>query len=125
MDGYEVMPMQDAAKLGDIFITVTGNKHVIDGQHFALMKDGAIVCNSGHFDLELNLVALEKITQSKREARPLMEEYKLKDGRNIYVLAQGRLVNLSCAEGHPASVMDMSFANQALGLNIWSKIKGL
>ncbi len=124
MDGYEVMPIADAAKLGDIFITVTGNKHVIDGPHFESMKDGAIVCNSGHFDLELNLVALEKITQAKREARPLMEEYKMKNGRNIYVLAQGRLVNLSCAEGHPASVMDMSFANQALGLEYLVKHKG-
>jgi adenosylhomocysteinase len=124
MDGYEVMPIAQAAKLGDIFITVTGNKHVIDGPHFEAMKDGAIVCNSGHFDLELNLVALEKITQAKREARPLMEEYKLKNGRNIYVLAQGRLVNLSCAEGHPASVMDMSFANQALGLEYLVKHKG-
>ena len=124
MDGYEVMPIAEAAKLGDIFITVTGNKHVIDGQHFAVMKDGAIVSNSGHFDLELNLVALEKLTQERREVRPLMEEFKLKDGRNIYVLAQGRLVNLSCAEGHPASVMDMSFANQALGLEYLVKEKG-
>ncbi len=124
MDGYEVMPIAEAAKLGDIFITVTGNKHVIDGQHFAVMKDGAIVSNSGHFDLELNLVALEKLAQKRREVRPLMEEFKLKDGRNIYVLAQGRLVNLSCAEGHPASVMDMSFANQALGLEYLVKEKG-
>jgi len=124
MDGYEVMPIAEAAKLGDVFITVTGNKHVIDGPHFGLMKDGAIVCNSGHFDSELNIVALEKLAQAKREVRPLMDEFKLKDGRNIYVLAQGRLVNLSCAEGHPASVMDMSFANQALALEYLVKNKG-
>lgn len=124
MDGYEVMTINEAAKLGDIFVTVTGNKHVIDGKHFEVMKEGAIICNSGHFDLELNLVALEKQTKAKREVRPLMDEYKLKDGRNIYVLAQGRLVNLSCAEGHPASVMDMSFANQALGLEYLVKNNG-
>ncbi len=116
MDGFQVMPILEAAPLGDIFITVTGNRHVIDEPHFRVMKDGAIVCNSGHFDLELNLEALSSLSTGKREVRPLMEEFKLKDGRRIYVLAEGRLVNLACAEGHPASVMDMSFANQALAL---------
>lgn len=116
MDGFRVMPIAEAACLGDLFITVTGNRHVIDGNHFEHMKDGAIVCNSGHFDLELNLVALEKIAKAKREVRPYMDEYVLKNGNRVYVLAEGRLVNLSCAEGHPASVMDMSFANQALAL---------
>ncbi|MBP6349244.1 MAG: adenosylhomocysteinase [Candidatus Obscuribacter sp.] len=124
MDGFRVMPIAEAATLGDIFITVTGNKHVIDGPHFEHMRDGAIICNSGHFDLELNLTALEKMAKSKREVRPLMEEFELKSGNRIYVLAQGRLVNLSCAEGHPASVMDMSFANQALALEYLVKNKG-
>lgn len=114
MDGFRVMPITEAAPQGDVFITVTGNRHVIDGPHFAQMKEGAIVCNSGHFDLELNLEALEKMAKSKRNVRPLMEEYTLASGNRIYVLADGRLVNLACAEGHPASVMDMSFANQAL-----------
>ena len=116
MDGFRVMPIDEAASLGDLFITVTGNRHVIDLKHFEQMKDGAIVCNSGHFDLELNLVALEKISKGKREVRPYMDEHVLKNGNRIFVLAEGRLVNLSCAEGHPASVMDMSFANQALAL---------
>lgn len=124
MDGFRVMPIEEAAALGDIFITVTGNRHVIDGPHFAKMKDGAIVCNSGHFDLELNLVALEKLSTSKREVRPFMDEFVLKSGNRIFVLAEGRLVNLSCAEGHPASVMDMSFANQALALEHLVKNKG-
>lgn len=116
MDGFKVMPINEAAEHGDIFITVTGNRHVIDKDHFAHMKDGAIVCNSGHFDLELNLTALSSIATDKHIVRPLMEEFVLKNGRRIYVLAEGRLVNLACAEGHPASVMDMSFANQALAL---------
>jgi adenosylhomocysteinase len=116
MDGFRVMPIAEAASEGDIFITVTGNRHVIDGKHFEKMKDGVIVCNSGHFDLELNLVALEKAAKQKRQVRPYMDEHVLKNGNRIYVLAEGRLVNLSCAEGHPASVMDMSFANQALAL---------
>ena len=124
MDGFRVMPIAEAAALGDIFITVTGNRHVIDGPDFAKMKDGAIVCNSGHFDLELNLVALEKASTGKREVRPFMDEFVLKSGNRIYVLAEGRLVNLSCAEGHPASVMDMSFANQALALEHLVKKKG-
>lgn len=123
MDGFRVMPIAEAAPLGDIFITVTGNRHVIDSQHFEKMKDGAIVCNSGHFDLELNLVALEKQAKSKREVRAYMDEFTLASGNKIYVLAEGRLVNLSCAEGHPASVMDMSFANQALALEYLVKNK--
>jgi len=124
MDGFRVMPVVEAAAIGDLFITVTGNRHVIDGPHFATMKDGAIVCNSGHFDLELNLEALRKMAKSKREVRPLMEEFELPSGNKVYVLAEGRLVNLSCAEGHPASVMDMSFANQALALEFLAKKKG-
>lgn len=124
MDGFRVMPIDEAAKEGDLFITVTGNRHVIDGKHFEKMKDGAIVCNSGHFDLELNLEALKKLAKGKREVRPMMDEFELKNGNRIYVLAEGRLVNLSCAEGHPASVMDMSFANQALALEYLVKHKG-
>lgn len=123
MDGFRVMPISEAAALGDVFITVTGNRHVIDGAHFEKMRDGAIVCNSGHFDLELNLVALEKVSKGKRAVRPYMDEYRLPNGNNIYVLADGRLVNLACAEGHPASVMDMSFANQALALEYLIKRK--
>lgn len=116
MDGFRVMPIAEAASEGDVFITVTGNRHVIDLPHFERMKDGAIVSNSGHFDLELNLVALAKAAKGKQQVRPYMDEYVLKNGNRVYVLAEGRLVNLSCAEGHPASVMDMSFANQALAL---------
>ncbi|MCX6767192.1 MAG: adenosylhomocysteinase [Candidatus Micrarchaeota archaeon] len=114
LDGCMVMSMKDAAKAGDLFITVTGNKHVIRKEHFELMKDGAIVCNSGHFDIELNLKDLDSIKKFKREMMPLVEEYALKDGRRIIVLAQGRLVNLACAKGHSSDVMDMSFSNQAL-----------
>lgn len=124
MDGFRVLPIDEAAPLGDVFITVTGNRHVIDKDHFASMKDGAIVCNSGHFDLELNLEALEKLAKSKRNVRPLMEEYVIPSGNRVYVLADGRLVNLACAEGHPASVMDMSFANQALAAEFLVKNKG-
>lgn len=124
MDGFRVMPIAEAAALGDIFITVTGNRHVIDKAHFEKMKDGAIVCNSGHFDLELNLEALESMAKSKRNVRPLMEEYTLPSGNRVLVLADGRLVNLACAEGHPASVMDMSFANQALACEYILKNKG-
>ncbi len=114
MDGFLVMPMVSAAKLGDFFVTVTGNTSVIRKEHFEVMKDGAIVSNSGHFNVEIDLNALEEMSVSRREIRKEVEEYKLPDGRRIYVLAQGRLVNLASAEGHPASVMDMSFANQAL-----------
>ena len=114
MDGYTVMPLLEAAKIGDIFITVTGDVSVIDEAHFMLMKDGAIVANSGHFNVEINIPALEKMAQTKRPIRPSVDEYTLPDGRHIFLLGEGRLINLAAAEGHPASVMDMSFANQAL-----------
>lgn len=114
MDGFSVMPMLKAAALGDVFVTLTGDINVIDAQHFAKMKDGAIVCNSGHFDVEINLAALRKLARSQREVRQGVTEYTMPDGRTVCVLVEGRLVNLSAAEGHPASVMDMSFANQAL-----------
>jgi adenosylhomocysteinase len=125
MDGFRVMPMSDAAPLGDIFITVTGNRHVIDGKHFASMHDGAIVANSGHFDVELNLVALGEMSEAREELRPFVEEYKVKaSGNRIIVLGEGRLINLAAAEGHPASVMDMSFANQALSCEYLVKNQG-
>ncbi|MBA2704630.1 MAG: adenosylhomocysteinase [Blastocatellia bacterium] len=125
MDGFRVMPMAEAASLGHIFITVTGNRHVIDGDHFAKMRDGAIVCNSGHFDLELNLVALKEQSEEVKSVRPFVEEYKLKaNGNRVMVLGEGRLINLAAAEGHPASVMDMSFANQALSVEYLVKNKG-
>jgi adenosylhomocysteinase len=114
MDGFRVMSMHEAAKIGDVFCTVTGNKHVLDKDHFAVMKDGAIVCNSGHFNVEINIPALERLSSSKRTTRNFVEEYSLKDGRKINLLGEGRLINLAAAEGHPPSVMDMSFANQAL-----------
>lgn len=124
MDGFRVMPMQEAATLGDVFITVTGNRHVIDKAHFEAMKDGAIVCNSGHFDLELNLEALDKMSKSRDQIRPFMEEFTLNNGRRVLVLGEGRLINLAAAEGHPASVMDMSFANQAMAVEYLVKNKG-
>jgi adenosylhomocysteinase len=114
MDGFRVMPMNEAAKVGDVFVTVTGNKNVIAHDHFERMKDGAVVSNSGHFNVEIDIPALEKLSSGKREVRPLVDEYLLKDGRRINLIGEGRLVNLASAEGHPASVMDMSFANQAL-----------
>lgn len=114
MDGYRVLPMGEAAPLGDCFVTVTGDYHVLRPEHFAAMKDGAIVANSGHFNVEIDIPGLAGIAVSRREARPLVEEFVLKNGHRIYLLADGRLVNLSAAEGHPAAVMDMSFANQAL-----------
>ncbi|MDD5102637.1 MAG: adenosylhomocysteinase, partial [Endomicrobiaceae bacterium] len=115
MDGFEVMPMIDASRKGDIFATVTGDLNVIDEKHFKVMKDGAIICNSGHFNSEINVPVLKKISKSVRTLREFVEEYVLKsNNRKINLLAEGRLVNLSAAEGHPASVMDMSFANQAL-----------
>jgi adenosylhomocysteinase len=123
MDGYQVLPMSEASKMGDIFITVTGNKSVIDKKHFEHMKDGAIVCNSGHFDLEINLQELGKMAKSKRIIRPFLEEYQLSN-KKIFVLAEGRLVNLGAAEGHPAIVMDMSFANQSLAAEYLVKNKG-
>jgi adenosylhomocysteinase len=114
MDGYRVMSMADAAAIGDVFVTVTGNKHVIARDHFERMKSGAILCNSGHFNVEIDLETLARISSSRRQTRDFVEEYAFRDGRRLYVLAEGRLINLSAAEGHPASVMDMSFANQAL-----------
>jgi adenosylhomocysteinase len=114
MDGFQVMPMEQAAPIGDFFCTVTGDIHVIRGEHFAKMKNGAIVANSGHFNVELDIDALEKLSNEKRVIRDNVEEYRLADGRCVYLLGEGRLVNLAAAEGHPSSVMDMSFANQAL-----------
>jgi adenosylhomocysteinase len=114
MDGYRVMPMMEAAKVGDIFCTLTGDINVLDKHHFEVMKDGAIVANSGHFNVEINLPALEEMSEEKRLVRPFVDQYQLKDGRQIHILGEGRLINLAAAEGHPASVMDMSFANQAL-----------
>jgi adenosylhomocysteinase len=115
MDGFRVMPMEEAAMIGDFFVTVTGNLHVIRGEHFAQMKDGAIVCNSGHFNVEIDIPALEKQSRKRRIIRTGVEEFTLRDGRKVNLLGEGRLVNLATAEGHPSSVMDMSFANQALG----------
>lgn len=114
MDGFEVMPMEAAAPMGDLFITVTGNKHVLDDRHFKVIKDGAVVCNSGHFNVEINIPALDALSKARREVRPFVEEFTRHDGSKVYLLADGRLINLAAAEGHPASVMDMSFANQAL-----------
>ncbi len=115
MDGFRVCPMIEAAAYGDVFITVTGNKHVIRGEHFEKMKDGAMVCNSGHFDVELDIPALAKMAKATNKGvRNNVDEYVLSDGRRIFLLADGRLINLSAAEGHPASVMDMSFATQGL-----------
>ena len=114
MDGFQVMPMEEAVKVGDFFITVTGNLHVLRGEHFSAMKDGAIVCNSGHFNVELDLPALEALARKRRTVRPGVEEFTLRNGKKVCLLGEGRLVNLALAEGHPSSVMDMSFANQAL-----------
>jgi adenosylhomocysteinase len=114
MDGFRVMPMHEAAKVGDIFVTVTGNKSVLASEHFEKMKDGAVLCNSGHFNVEIDIPALEKMSSAHKIARPFVEEYAMRDGRKLYLLGEGRLINLAAAEGHPAAVMDMSFANQAL-----------
>src|SRR5881296_3886658 len=116
MDGFEVMTMAKAAEVGDIFCTATGDKHVVGRAHFEAMKDGAIVCNTGHFNVEIDIPALRELATETREARTFVEEFRLADGRRLYLVADGRLVNLSAAEGHPALVMDMSFANQALGI---------
>ncbi|HQU84409.1 MAG TPA: adenosylhomocysteinase [Pyrinomonadaceae bacterium] len=124
MDGFRVMPMGEACKLGDFFVTVTGNRHVIDKEHFESMKDGAIVCNSGHFDLELNLEALREMSSEVHTRRPFVEEYIGTNGKSVIVLGEGRLINLAAAEGHPASVMDMSFANQALSAEYLVKNHG-
>ncbi len=114
MDGYEAMPIKDAARIGDVFVTTTGNTSVVRREHFLLMKDGAIVANSGHFNVEIDIPALEKLSKKKKRIRDFVDEYILKDGCKIYLLGEGRLINLVAAEGHPAQVMDMSFANQAL-----------
>ncbi|BAU04765.1 adenosylhomocysteinase [Fischerella sp. NIES-3754] len=124
MDGFRVLPMAEAAPLGDLFITVTGNKHVIRGEHFDVMKDGAIVCNSGHFDIEIDLKALGAKATEVKTVRPFTEEYRLQNGKSVVVLGEGRLINLAAAEGHPSAVMDMSFANQALGCEYLVKNKG-
>jgi adenosylhomocysteinase len=123
MDGYLVMPMNEAARVGDIFVTLTGDINVIDKAHFPLMKDGAILANSGHFNVEINIAALESMSRSKRTVRTYVDEYTLSSGSHIYILGEGRLINLAAAEGHPASVMDMSFANQALCLEYILKNK--
>jgi adenosylhomocysteinase len=116
MDGFRVMPMADAAKTGDVFITLTGDKSILTGDHFKVMKDNAIICNAGHFNVEIDIPSLEKMSLGKRPTRDFVEEYTLRDGRRIYLLGEGRLINLAAAEGHPAVVMDMSFANQALSV---------
>lgn len=121
MDGFRVMPMPEAAKLGDVFITVTGNKSVLAAEHFKVMKEGAVVANSGHFNVEIDLPALEKMSSARRQTRDFVEEFTLKNGRKIFVLGEGRLINLAAAEGHPAVVMDMSFADQALSVEYLAK----
>jgi adenosylhomocysteinase len=123
MDGYEVMPLIKACDIAEVFITTTGDVNVIDRRHFLKMKDGAILANSGHFNVEINIPALESLAKSKKRIRPFVDEYTLADGRRIYLLGEGRLINLAAAEGHPASVMDMSFANQALCLEYLTKMK--
>jgi len=114
MDGFLVMPMSRAAAIGDIFVTLTGDVNVIDDRHFRVMKDGAIISNSGHFNVEINIEALKKMSRSVKRVRDFVEEFALRNGKKVYLLGEGRLINLAAAEGHPASVMDMSFANQAL-----------
>ena len=123
MDGFQVMPLKEAAKKGDLFITVTGDKNVLDQEHFELMKDGAILANSGHFNAEINIDGLVALSngEAPRQVRPFVQQYTFKDGRKINLLGEGRLINLAAAEGHPASVMDMSFANQALGVEFMLK----
>jgi adenosylhomocysteinase len=124
MDGFHVVSMSEAVPRGDLFITVTGNKSVLRREHFAAMKEGAIVANSGHFNVEIDIPALERLSEGKRQIRPFVEEYKLKGGKRIYLLGEGRLINLAAAEGHPAMVMDMSFANQALSVEYLKKNAG-
>jgi adenosylhomocysteinase len=124
MEGFQVMPLLEAARIGDIFITVTGDKNIIDKAHFEVMKDGAMLANSGHFDAEINIPALREMSTGQRTLRTYVEEFKMKDGRCIYLLGEGRLINLAAAEGHPASVMDMSFANQALCMEYLVQNKG-
>ena len=124
MDGFRVRPMLEAAEVGDVFVTVTGDINVIDRPHFERMKDGAILANSGHFDTELNVEALDQLTTEVRRVRPMVDQYRLPDGRRLYLLAEGRLVNLAAADGHPAGVMDMSFANQALSAEYLARQQG-
>lgn len=124
MDGFRVMPMAEAAAIGDVFVTVTGNKHIIREEHFAVMKDGAMVCNSGHFDIEIDLEALKTLSTDIKEVRNFTQQYVLKNGKSVIVIGEGRLVNLAAAEGHPSAVMDMSFANQALACEYLVKNKG-
>jgi adenosylhomocysteinase len=121
MDGFRVMPMLEAAKVGDIFVTATGDIHAVDREHMEVMKDGAILANSGHFNVEVNIPALESLSVRKERVRDFVDQYTLKDGRTICLLGEGRLINLTAAEGHPASVMDMSFANQALSVEFLVK----
>jgi adenosylhomocysteinase len=121
MDGFRVMSMVEAAKIGDVFITVTGNKHVIARDHFEHLKNGAILCNSGHFNVEIDLEAMGRMASSRRQTREFVEEFAFRDGRKVYVLGEGRLINLASAEGHPPSVMDMSFADQALSAEFMVK----
>jgi len=121
MDGLRVMPMAEAARIGNVFVTVTGDKEVLTGEHFKEMRDGAVLANSGHFNVEIDIPALEKMSLSKRQTRDYVDEYTLRDGRKIYLLGEGRLINLAAAEGHPAAVMDMSFANQALSVEYIAK----
>ncbi|MEG3978308.1 adenosylhomocysteinase, partial [Microcoleus sp. herbarium8] len=124
MDGFRVMPMDEAAQVGDIFITVTGNKHVIRAEHFDTMKDGAMVCNSGHFDIEIDLKSLGAKSTDVKTVRSFTQEYRLNNGKSVIVLGEGRLINLAAAEGHPSAVMDMSFANQALATEYLVTNKG-
>jgi adenosylhomocysteinase len=124
MDGFRVMPMSEAASIGDVFVTVTGNKHIIREEHFTVMKDGAMVCNSGHFDLEIDLETLKSMSSEVKEVRNFTQQYLLKSGKSVIVLGEGRLVNLAAAEGHPSAVMDMSFANQALACEYLVKNQG-
>ncbi|MGF1490654.1 MAG: adenosylhomocysteinase, partial [Prochloraceae cyanobacterium] len=124
MDGFRVMPMAKAAPVADLFVTVTGNKHVIRKEHFEMMKDGAIVCNSGHFDIEIDLESLAQMATEVKEVRNFTQQYKLANGKSVVVLGEGRLINLAAAEGHPSAVMDMSFANQALACEYLVKNKG-
>jgi adenosylhomocysteinase len=124
MDGHRVLPMLDAVRVADVVLTVTGNTSIVRREHFEVMKDRAIVANSGHFDVELDLAALADLAESRRSVRPNVEEFRLRNGRRIYVLAEGRLLNLAAAEGHPAAVMDMSFANQALVMEHLAKRGG-
>jgi adenosylhomocysteinase len=124
MDGFQVMSLMEASRVADIIITLTGDKHVLDDKHFKIMKDGAIIANSGHFNVEINIPALEALSKTRSTVRPFVEEFALKDGKKIFLLGEGRLINLAAAEGHPASVMDMSFANQALCLEYLVKNQG-